>query len=54
MVAMYSGSYVINLFKKKIVSQRNDLFATVPLHNLFCHRPSDHLHCTNRAFTYGL
>ena len=21
---MYSGSYVINLFKKKIVSQRND------------------------------
>jgi len=54
-VTMYGGWYVINLFKEKIVSQRNDIFATVTLHNnLFCYRPSDHLHCTNRAFTHGL
>ena len=22
--------------------------------NIFCHRLSDHLHCTNRPFTYAL
>jgi len=63
-VTMHGGSYfVINLFKQKVVSQKNDLFATVTLHNnLFCHRRSDYLHCTNgilrnllaHCFTVGL
>jgi len=34
---------------------KKDIFATVTMHNnLFCHRLSDHLHCTNRPFTYVL
>jgi len=54
-VTMYGGSYVVSLFKQKVVSQKNELFATVTLHNnLFCHRLSDHLHCTNRPFIYVL
>jgi len=33
---------------------KNYLFATVTLHNkLFCHRLSDHLHCTNRRVDVG-
>ena len=32
-VVMYCGSYVINLFKQKIVSQKNDIFDTVAQHN---------------------
>ena len=32
-VAMYGGSYVVNLFKQKIVLHKNDLFATVTLRN---------------------
>ena len=28
---MYGGSYVVNSFKQKVVSQKNDLFATVTL-----------------------
>jgi len=52
---MYGGSYVVNLFKQKVVSQKNDVFATETLHNnLVCHRLSDYLHCTNRPFTYVL
>ena len=47
------GSYVINFFKQKIVSQKNDIFTTVRLqNNLFCRIPSDHLHCTNRLLRY--
>ena len=30
---MYGGSYVLNLFKQNVISQKNDLFATVTLHN---------------------
>ena len=31
---------------------KNDLFTTVTTHNnIFCHRLSDHLHCTNCPFT---
>jgi len=51
---MYGCLYVINLFKQKIVSQNNDLFAAVTLHNLFCHRLSDHFYCTNRPFIHVL
>ena len=51
---MYGGSYVVNLFKQGCIT-KNVLFATVTSHNnLFCHRLSDHLHCTNRPFTYAL
>jgi len=51
----HCGSYMVNLFKQKVVSQKNDIFATETLHNnLFCHRLSDYLHCTNRPFTYVL
>jgi len=32
-VAMYGSSYVVNLFKQKIVLHKNDLFATVTLRN---------------------
>jgi len=32
---MYGGSYVANLFKQKVASHRNVLFATVTLHNFF-------------------
>jgi len=41
---------LVNLFKQKVVSPpKNDLFATVTLHNnLFCHTRSDRLRCTNR------
>jgi len=54
-VTMYGGSYVDNLFKGEVVSHKNVLFPTVTLHNnLFCHRLSDHLHCTNCPFTYVL
>ena len=36
---MYGGSHVVNLFKQEVVSQKNNRFATVTLHNnLFCHR----------------
>jgi len=43
------------LLKHKVVSQKNDIFATVTLrNNLFCHKFSDYLHCTNRPFTYVL
>jgi len=52
---MYGGWYVVNLFKKRVVSQKNDIFTTVTLHNNhFCHRLSGHLHHTNRPFTYVL
>jgi len=52
---MYGGSYVVNLFKQKVASQKNDLFATATLHNnLFCHRISYHLHCTYWLFAYVL
>jgi len=48
-MTMYGGSYVVNLFKQKVVSQKNDLLATMTLHNnLGCHRLSEHIHCTNR------
>jgi len=51
----YGCSYVVNLFEQKVVSHENDIFDTVILHNnLFCHRLSDHLHCTNRPFTFVL
>ena len=41
-----------HLFKQKVVSQKNDLFAAVTPHdNIFSHTLSDHLHCTNRPFT---
>ena len=56
-VTMYSGSYAVNLFKQKVVSQKNDLFATVTQQSLFIeqNRLSDHLHCANRRpFTYVL
>jgi len=54
-LTMYGGSYVVNLFKQKVVSQKNDVFTTVTLHNnLFCQGLYDHLHCTNRTFTYVL
>jgi len=29
---MYGGSYVVSLFKQKVVSQKNELFATMTLH----------------------
>jgi len=49
------SSYVVNLFKQKVVSQTKDLFPTVtPPNNIFSPRPSGHLHCTNRPFTYVL
>jgi len=32
-VPLYGGSYVLNLFKQKVVSQKSDLFATVTPHN---------------------
>jgi len=52
---MDGGSYVGNLFKQKVVSPKNDLSATVTLHNnLFYHGLSDHIHCSNRPFTYVL
>jgi len=40
-VTIYDGSYVVNLFKQKDVSQKIDnVFASVTLHNnLFYHRP---------------
>jgi len=45
---MYGGSYMVNLFKQKVVSQKNDLLATMTLHkNLDCHRLSGHIHCIN-------
>ena len=48
-MTMYGGSYVVNLFKKKVVSLKNDILATMTLHNnLDCHRLSDHIHCINR------
>jgi len=51
----FETSYVVNLFKQEVVSQKIDLFTTVTLHNnLFCDRLSDHLHCANRLFTYAL
>jgi len=31
---MYAGSYVVSLFKKKVASQKNDLFATLTLKTL--------------------
>jgi len=47
---MYGGSYVVNLFKQKVVSQKNDVFAAVTLHNnLLCHRLSEHRHCTPKS-----
>jgi len=47
---MYGGLYVVNLFKQKVVSQKNDILATMTLHsNLDCHRLSDHIHCINRC-----
>ena len=52
---MYGGSYVVIFFKQNVISQKHDVFATGTLHNnLFCHRLSDYLHCTNRPFTYVL
>ena len=54
-VTLYGGLYLVNLFKQKVVLQKNDLFATVTLHKiLFCRRLADHLHCTNRPFTHVL
>jgi len=54
-VTTYIGSCAANLLKQKVVSQKNDIFATVtPRNNLFSHRLSDYLHCTNPPFTYVL
>jgi len=58
MVTICGGSYVVNLFKQKVVSQKKDLFATVTLHNdLFHHRLSEHLHssihiCIEKRYVY--
>ena len=30
---MYGSSYVVNLYKQKVLLQKNDIFATVTLHN---------------------
>jgi len=50
-VNMYGGLDVVNFFKQKVYHKQNDIFATVILHNnLFCHRPSDGLHCTSHPF----
>jgi len=32
-MTMCGSSYVVNLFKQKVVSQKNDLLATMTLHN---------------------
>ena len=54
-VNICSGSFVVNLFKQKVISQKINIFAPMTLHsNIFYHRLSDHLHCTNRPFTYVL
>jgi len=48
------GLYVVNLFKQKVVSPKNDLFSSVTLHNIFFHRLFDesqivhsHMHLEN-------
>jgi len=41
--------------RRRLYQKKNVLFATVTLHNnIFCHWLSEHLHCTNRPFTYVL
>jgi len=59
---MYSGSYVINLFKQKVVSEKSDIVATVTLHNnLFVidsltsspHKSSIHIYIEER-YVYTL
>jgi len=45
---------VVTLFKQKVVSQKNDIFATVtPYNNLFCLRLSDHLHISETRGAQG-
>jgi len=34
-VTMYGGSYVVNLFKQKVLPQKSNVLATVTLPNLF-------------------
>ena len=52
---MYGSLYVVNLFKQKVVQQKNDLFATVMLHNIiFCHRLWPSAQHKSSPFTYVL
>jgi len=53
-VTTYGGSHVVSLFKQKVVSQKTIFLLLWHYTTIFGHRLSDHLHCTNRPFTYVL
>ena len=53
-MTIYGSSDVVKIVQTETCIAKNDLFATATLHNNpFCHRLSDHLHCTNRSIDVG-